>query len=596
MWAGVSRQWQRLLRERRGRGFAGSPRRGWPEQPVAARRRDGRWLLRFCGRLREPVFVLSLLLAGIILLPVFIIVGSIFMDSGEVWEHLAATVLWRYSLNSLLLAGGAGLGALLIGVPLAWLVTFYAFPGRRFFEWMLLLPMAVPTYLIAYCYTDLFDFAGPIQTTLRDWTGWGVRDYWFPEIRSMGGAITLFALVLYPYVYLFCRAAFTQQAAGLVDAARTLGCPPGAIFRQLGIPLARPAIAGGVTLVVMESLADYGAVDYFAIDTFTTGIYRTWAGMGSPVGAAQLSALLLFWVLVFLGLERLSRGRRRFVNRDGQTGLRRPQDWQLSLRQRLLASLACALPIFLGFLLPVGVLLRPAWIRLLNGETAGFATLARNSFSLAALAALLAVAVSLLLAYNNRRHASMDTKFLQSLCGLGYAVPGAVIAIGVMLMFGQWDKLASKTVLLPVLGGSLAGLLLAYLVRFLAVALNATHAGLQKIPDSLDETARILKASGWRILFAVHLPLLRSSILVAALLVFVDVLKELPATLIIRPFNFDTLAIRVYHLASDERLAEAALPALVIIAVGLIPVYVLVRLMGGKTVPMVTPTTGEAVP
>lgn len=533
---------------------------------------------RTIRQLIAPASLPALAIALIVAVPILIILGSVFLDSGGTWRHLSETVLPTYLKNSLLISLGVGFGSVIIGLPAAWLVAMYQFPGRRVFEWLLLLPLAMPTYLMAYTYTDFLEFAGPVQSWIRQITGLGVGDYWFPEIRSLGGAIFTFSFVLYPYVYLFCRAAFLEQSICVIEASRTMGRTPWQCLHSIGLPLARPALAGGVALVIMESLADYGAVDYFAIDTFTTGIYRTWAGLGSPVGAAQLSALLLTLIFLILAIEKLSRGPRRFFHTTNR--YRAIPGWLLSRPRQILAIALCSVPIIIGFLLPVGILLHLA---VSQGAMGGsFMDSARHSFILAGSTAVIAVAISLVLAYSKRQSPSRLRSAIQQMASLGYAVPGSVIAIGVMLALGEWDGLVVKLGFGPLLGGTIAGLLFAYVVRFLAVALNSIEAGFQKINPSLDQAGRTLRAGTWRLLARVHFPLLRSSALAAGILVFVDVLKELPATLIIRPFNFDTLAIRVYHLAGDERLAEAAVPALLIVGVGLLPVIILSRMISAS--------------
>lgn len=535
-------------------------------------------LLNSLRRFLAPASLPALLIALVVTVPILIILGSVFLDSAGIWQHLRTTVLPEYLKNSLLLSLGVGLGSVLIGLPAAWLVAMYRFPGRRAFEWLLLLPLAMPTYLMAYTYTDFLEFAGPVQTWFRQLTGLGIGEYWFPEIRSLSGAVIIFSFVLYPYVYLFCRAAFLEQSICVIEASRTMGRTPWQCLHSIGLPLARPALVGGVALVVMESLADYGAVDYFAIDTFTTGIYRTWAGLGSPVGAAQLSALLLVLVFLILAIERLSRGPRRFFHTT--TRYRAIPAWTMSRPRQALAICLCLIPLGLGFLLPVGVL---ANLAIQEGITrSDFLAPVRHSSILAGSTALLAVCASLVLAYSKRQSPGRLRSAIHQFASLGYAVPGSVIAIGVMLALGEWDGLVVRLGFGPILGGTVAGLIFAYLVRFLAVALNSIEAGFQKINPSLDQAGRTLRAGTWRLLARVHFPLLRSSALAAGILVFVDVLKELPATLIIRPFNFDTLAVRVYQLAGDERLAEAAVPALLIVGVGLLPVVILSRMISSS--------------
>ena len=529
-------------------------------------------------RWRWAVLLPALLLA----LPVIIILASWLEPQTEIWRHLRQTVLADYVVNSLLLAGGTGLGALLIGTGSAWLISQYQFFGRRYLQWLLLLPLAMPAYIIAYTYTGMLDFAGPVQSQLRSWFGWSFGDYWFPEIRSLGGAILMLALVLYPYVYMLARNAFAEQSASLLEASRTLGLTPRQHFWKVALPLARPAILTGMALAMMEAFADYGTVQYFGVPTFTTGIFRTWFGMGSAQAAAQLAALLTSFVLFLLLLEKWSRRKVRYYHqgqKHSAPALRRVGP----LRQLTLLAL-CLLPVVLGFILPAWRLLSWAlanWQRTLN---ANFWQLVWNSFSLAAMAALLSVLLALLFAYAKRLRRDPLVRLPVQLAALGYAVPGTVIAIGVMIPLAWFDRhvdllaeqwFGIRTGLL--LSGTLAALLLAYSVRFLAVSLHGIEAGLARIKPNMDNAARSMGYSPLQVLRKVHVPLLKGSVFTALLLVFVDVLKELPATLILRPFNFNTLAVRAHELASDERLADAALPALAIVLVGLLPVILLAR-------------------
>ncbi|HZH29080.1 MAG TPA: iron ABC transporter permease [Azospirillaceae bacterium] len=532
--------------------------------------------------LPDPLTVAVLVVAALVALPVLVVGSNVLRSSDGVWAHLAATVLSRYVVNTAVLALGVGLGTFVVGVGTAWLVTMCRFPGRRAMEWALLLPMAVPAYVMAYAYTDLLQFPGPLQSWIRAATGWSRRDYWFPEIRSMGGAVAMLTLVLYPYVYLLARAAFLEQSVCVLEVSRTLGRGPWSTFARVALPLARPAVVAGLALVTMETLAEFGTVQYFAVDTFTTGIYRTWFGMGSPTAAAQLAASLMLFVLVVLVLERATRGQARFHHTTGR--YRTLPRYPLRGGRAAVALVACLLPLVLGFLLPVGILARLAWREGDRLFGALFAELAWHSFALGAMAAGVAVAVALLLAYGRRLRPTPLVGAAVRVAGMGYAIPGAVIAVGVLLPFAWIDNavdgwaratLGVSTGLL--LTGTVAAVLFAYLVRFLAVSYNTVEASLGKISPSIDRAAHVFGRSPGQAMARIHGPLMLSSLFTAALLVFVDVLKELPATMIIRPFNFETLAVRVYRLASDERLAEAATPALAIVAVGIIPVVLLSR-------------------
>ncbi len=531
----------------------------------------------------NSLLAISATVAALVGLPVASVLANIFSGgTGDTWAHLAATVLPDYVSNTLWLCLGVGFGVVVLGVATAWLTAMHDFPGRRFFEWGLVLPLAVPAYVLAYVYTDFLQFVGPLQTWLRDTFGWSKADYWFPDVRSLGGAVTMFVFVLYPYVYMLARTAFIERASGMLEAARTLGLGAWRSFFRVSLPLARPAVAAGATLALMETLADYGTVSYFGVQTFTTGIYRAWFSLGDRIAAAQLAAALLGFVVLLLALERFSRGRARFHNTTGRNrpmAGRRLRGWHAAA-----ATLVCTLPLCVGFLLPAGLLLRLA---LLEGDAQfgeRFIGLARNSFVLAGLTACIAVGLALLLAYGARLSRGVPARALNRLVGLGYAVPGSVIAVGVLIpvtrldnwLAGQWQLWFGSNPGLLLTGG-IAALVYAYLVRFLAVALQSVGSSLSKITPSMDDAARSLGLGQGETLRRVHLPMLRGSLFTAALLVFVDVMKELPATLVMRPFNFDTLATQAYTLASDERLAEASTAALAIVAVGLLPLMALSR-------------------
>ena len=526
--------------------------------------------------------VLTLAVAGLVSLPVVVVAGFVFAPTGEIWRHLAATVLPRYVGNTVWLFLGVGSGVLVIGVGTAWLVTMCRFPGRRWFEWALLLPIAMPAYVIAYTYTGLLDFAGPVQTGLRELFGWTRQDYWFPPIRSLGGAMAMLTLVLYPYVYLLSRAAFLQQSVRVLEASRMLGRGPWRGFFTVALPLARPGIAAGLALALMETLNDFGTVQFFAVDTFTTGIYRTWLGLGEPAAAAQLAALLMLFVLALVLVERSSRGSAQF---HGMVARRqRLPGYTLSGGRAALAFLACFLPLVLGFLVPGAALLGWTLERAGAELDARFLGTVLNSLTLAVIAAVLAVSLAILVAYGLRLRPTRVMVMAARLASMGYAVPGAVIAVGVLLPFAwldntldAWMRVRFDVSTGLVLSGTIAAVIFAYLVRFFAVAFNATEAGLAKVTRNMDAAARTLGSGPGRTLAVIHIPMISGSLLTAAMLVFVDVMKELPATLIIRPFNFDTLAIWVFELVSDEQLGAAAAPALTIVLVGVGPVILLSR-------------------
>ncbi|UCV06399.1 ABC transporter permease [Dechloromonas denitrificans] len=531
----------------------------------------------------SPLLIVGFIVALLAGLPVASVGLNLFVSgTSSTWAHLAQTVLPEYILNSLWLCLGVGCGVGVLGVATAWLTSMHDFPGRRIFDWALVLPLAMPAYVMAYVYTDFLQFVGPVQTALRDTFSWEHGDYWFPDIRTLPGAMLMFVCVLYPYVYLLARTAFLERASGMLEAARTLGMGPWRAFFSVSLPLARPAIVAGVALALMETLADYGTVAYFAVNTFTTGIYRAWFSLGDRVAAAQLAAMLLGFVLFLLMAERVSRGRARYHN---TTGRNRPMAGaRLSGVPAALAVLACALPLLLGFLLPAVLLLKMA---LTEGDAqfgGRFLMLARNSFVLAGATAVIGVFLALLMGYGARLSKTAFANGLNRLVGLGYAVPGAVIAVGVLIpvtrldnwLVGQWEQWFGYNPGLLLTGG-IAALIYAYLVRFLAVALHTVESSLAKITPNMDDAARSLGLGQAETLRRVHAPILRGSLFTAGLLVFVDVMKELPATLVMRPFNFDTLATQAYTLASDERLAEASTASLAIVAVGLLPLIALSR-------------------
>jgi len=520
-------------------------------------------------------------IALLIAVPILVVLSSVFFSSGEVWSHLASTVLLRYITHSFWLMLGVGAGVLLIGVGTAWLVTMCRFPGQRWWEWALLLPLAVPAYLLGYVYTELLDFYGPVQSTLRSLFGWtAVGEYWFPPIRSLGGAIVMLSLVLYPYVYLLVRVGFLEQSVCMVEASRSLGCGPWRSFFRVALPLARPAIVAGLALALMETLNDFGTVQYFAVDTFTVGIYRTWFGMGDRIAASQLSALLLGFVLLLLLLEQYSRRQVRYYQSAHR--YQRSSPYLLHGWRAILAAMVCFLPIALGFLVPAAVLFNMTFTNVTDRFSQRFWQLANHSFTVSSLTAIIGVILALVMAYGLRLRPSPSMNLATRIASMGYAIPGTVIAVGVLLPVGNLDNaidvwmrshLGISTGLL--LSGSIAVLVFAYLVRFLAISFGTVESSLNRIKPSLDDAARSLGHNSVSTLLRVHAPLMGSGLLTAAILLFVDVMKELPATLIVRPFNFDTLAVEVYRLASDERLAEAAAPALAIVAVGIIPVILL---------------------
>lgn len=535
------------------------------------------------ARPRPSLLTLGAVAIGLLVaVPILGVLAHLVRRSGTEWQETAGIVLPGFLLNTLVLLLAVAFGTIVIGTATAWLVVMCRFPGRRLFEWALALPLAVPAYVMGYTWTDLLQFAGPVQTALREAFGWGARDYWFPEIRSVGGAATMFVFVLYPYVYLLARTAFIEQSVCALDAGRTLGNGPWRNFARVALPLARPALAAGVALALMETLADFGTVAYFEVQTFTTGIYRTWFTFNDKVAAAQLASLLLIFALALLTIERRSRADRRFHHttpRYRPLPAHRLTGWRATA-----AVLACAIPLAIGFVIPALVLLRFA---LFSGDAqwgVRYARLIFNSVTVAALAAIFTVLIALALAYAARVRRRGPAAWVARFAGLGYAVPGIVIAVGVLSPVAAFDN-ALDAWLRANLGissgllitGTLAGVVYALVVRFLAAALQPIEASLSKVTPNLDGAARTLGAAPGEALRRVHMPMLKGALATAGLIVFVDAMKELPATLMLRPFNFDTLAVQAYNLTRDERLAEASTAALTIVAVGLLPLIVLTR-------------------
>lgn len=529
--------------------------------------------------------VITVALTLLMTTPIAVLLGFLFEPTTPNWEHLADTLLPVYIQNSLWLMLGVTVGTLVLGVPSAWLISQYRFFGKRFLHWALLLPLAIPAYIIAYTYTGLLEFEGPVQSYLRTLYPVQTVNAWFPEVRSLGGAILMFSLVLYPYVYLLSRTAFAQHSHVALEASRTLGAGPWRSFYRIALPMARPAIIAGLTLALMETLADFGTVQHFGVDTFTTGIYRTWTGFGDTTTTAQLSLLLLAFVTVLIAIELWSRKQARYFSsaKHGET----PAAIQLTGARSAAAFAFCLIPVMAGFLIPALQLLSWSFTTAETGLTSEFFELVWNTFSLAFATALITLTIALLMAYAKRIHQSPAVNTSTRIATLGYAVPGTVLAIAVIIPFAwidntldSWMRSTFNISTGLLLSGTLFALIFAYSFRFLSVALQTVDTGLTRIKPSMDESARTLGAGRGRILFRIHLPLLKTTLLTAFILVFVEVLKELPATLILRPFNFNTLSVRAYEMAADERLADAGLPALLIVATGLIPVIYLSKLIG----------------
>lgn len=543
-------------------------------QPLLARKTSRRWLIS------------AILTTAVVALPVFSVIYLAFFPEENIWPHLIETTLPRYLVTTFKLMLGVTAITLVIGVASAWAVTMCEFPGRRFFEWAMLLPFAVPAYVIAYVYTSLLDYAGPVQIALRGWFGWtSARDYWFPEIRSLEGATLMIGLVLYPYVYLLARAAFLEQSPSLFAVSRSLGHSAISTFFRVVLPIARPAIAVGLSLVLMETLNDFGTVDFFAVQTLTAGLFDTWMNLGNLGGAAQIATTMLAFMVILVTLERYSRRKQeQFAARDNREPLRR---FTLPIPRQMACVAVCALPVLLGFVLPALTLGLYAWEYFDESWNAVFFRNTFNSLFLSGTAALTTLLIGVTLAYSRRLHNTRGMRVLMRLSSLGYAMPGAVLAVGVIIPLAGFDNwldglmrgwFGVSTGLL--LSGSAFALVFAYTVRFLAVSAGSVESALQKVTPSMDMASRSLGHSPGATLLKVHLPILRGTLLTAALVVFVDCMKELPATLILRPFNFDTLATYVYQFAADEKLAHSALPALIIVLAGIVPIILMSRSIG----------------
>lgn len=530
-----------------------------------------------------PIIKLTILLSVFVLsIPIITIALYALQPNTEVWQHLVDTVLADYIVNSVLLSLGVAFLSGFLGVSTAWLTSYYQFPGHRLLPLLLTLPMAMPAYIIAFTYTGMLDSGGVVQFYLRAWTGLEYGEYWFPEFRNIYGAILMLSLVLYPYVFLMARASFLTQSAHALQVAQTLGLSVWQRFYRVALPLSRPAIVAGMALVMMETLADYGTVQYFGVNTFTTGIFRTWYGLDDLAAAANLSAMLLFFVFLLLALERFSRRHIRYSNKSkaithpSVVDKQRPKP-----HKQAMFMLWCFMPVLFAFVIPTIQLGIWAWANL-DKVDKEFLILCWNSFYLALITSVLAVTLTFVFFSYNRHLKSNSIHFSFRSLGLGYAIPGIVVAIGVLIPAGQLDGFINRVTMLLwqqevglVISGTLVILVFAYLVRFMAVALGSIESGFGKISPTIDDASRSLRANKRQLMLGVHAPLMFKVLLTAILIIFVDVLKELPTTLVLRPFNFNTLAVNAFELASDEFLDEAALPSIFIVLTGIIPVALL---------------------
>ena len=527
------------------------------------------------------------LLAGLMALPLVTIVVLSLGSHESVWPHLMRTVLPAALADTALLLIGVGTLTLLVGTGAAWLVTMYRFPGRGLLDRLLVLPLAMPTYIVAYCYVELLDFSGPVQRALRALIGWHTaKDYWFPEVRTLSGAVLILSAVLYPYVYLSARASFVQQSVCVLEVARTLGRTSAGAFWAVALPLARPALAAGVALALMECLNDFGAVQYLGVSTLTVSIYATWLQRSSLAGAAQIALVTLLFVLALLVAERAARGRSQFHHTTGR--YRSIPFSDLEGWRGYVAAGLCGLPVVAGFVAPFVVLLAQASAHVSDAFASGFWRATGNSVGIAGVAAVVTVALGLALAYARRLASNAFVGTVVRAAGLGYAMPGTVLALGLLIPLAAFDNridamlrslFGISTGLL--LSGSLFAIVLAYTIRFLAVSLGTLEAGFERLSPNLDAAARTLGETALSALRRVHMPLLLPALGAAALLVFVDGMKELPATLLLRPFNFETLATHVYSYAALEQFEQAALGALTIVVIGLVPVLLLHNAVAG---------------
>ena len=520
------------------------------------------------------------LIALIVALPILTILVLSFTPNENIWPHLISTVLPGYVWRTFGLLIGVGFLTFIIGTATAWLVTMREFPLRRILQWACLVPLAMPTYIVSYTYVDFLNYAGPLQTWLRGLAGWtSPQDYSFPEIRSLPGAILVLSMVLYPYVFMTAQASFLRQPISQLDVARTLGKSPWGAFLSVALPQARPAIVVGVSLALMECLNDIAAVGFFGVRTLTLGIYTTWLGEGNLGGAAQLAGVLLMFVFALLWVERHAR-----KQQSQSAPPRHPRRKALDGWRGILAALACFLPVFFGFMLPGAILLKFAAKRWGNIFSTPYFEGIWHSFVLALVASLVVLVLGLILAYAQRLRHGRIVNTLIRISGIGYAIPGTVLGIGVLIPLASFDisidsfmrnSFGVSTGL--VFSGTIAAIIFAYAIRFLAISFGSLESGLEKVTPNLSYAARTLGRTPLRTVLDVHLPILRPALISAALLVFVDCMKELPATLILRPFDFDTLATLVFALSSLDQLEESAAPALTIVAAGLIPIILLTR-------------------
>jgi len=538
---------------------------------------------RFNLKSLKGIFSLGSVIGILVSLPAIIIFLHIFIGENENWTHIVDTVLSRYILNTLWIVIGVGSLTAILGFTTAWLTSIYTFTFIRTLEVGLVLPLAFPTYIIAFTYDGMFGYTGSVTQSILGFLDLSLADIWIPDILTIEGVIVIMSLVLYPYVYLISKASLINQSSNALESARTLGASSFRLFFKVGIPLARPAIIAGSTLAIMEAISDYGAVNHYGVDTFTIGIFRTWNGLGDQAVSAKLAAILMLFVLLIIVIERAVRGKRKFDTSGKQN---RPiAKIKLQGTKSILAFIVCFIPMFFGFILPFIQMLIWSARYFADVVDDDFLTLMFNSFALAGVSSFIAIILSLFITFNTRLNPTVNNNIIQRVSMLGYSIPGAVIAVGVLIVLGYLDNqliglfkgFGINTGL--IIGGTVIALIYGYVVRFMAISTNSMESGYEKIPKSIDEVSLTLGSSKNNLLRRIHFQLLRPSILAGALIVFVEVLKELPATLILRPFNFDTLAIYALELVGQEQLQESAIPSMALVLIGLGPIVLLMKTM-----------------
>ncbi len=532
-----------------------------------------------CSANQIGIWILSLILISPIIVPI----AQIFIPEGQIFEHLWQTVLPTYTLNTLIMIIGVCLLSAFFAIPSAWFMARCDIPGKKHLQWLLLLPLAMPSYVVAYIYTDLFDYAGPIQTALRNIFGWSSpNDYWFFDIRSLYGGILILSLALYPYLYLLARASFLEQSQNMVDVSRIHGCTPWSSFRRISLPLARPAIVVGLSLIAMETVADFATMNYFAINTLTTAVYDVWLGYGSLNAAAKIAAMVLLIIFVLLGIERISRRRQQQIQRS--MGLDNLQKHKLKGWEKIGALSLCWFLVIFGFGLPFFILLEYAWNYWGNSWNQQFLLSTWHSLMIASIAALLTLLVAVIFGFVNRVYPGRLSRIPARISTMGYAMPGTILAVGVLIpltvidhCFNNVSEYFWNDHVGLILSGTIFAVIFAYVVRFSSISIGTIESSLSKLPENYDGASRTLGCPPLKMFITVHLPLIRKGCLVATLLVFIEAMKELPAVLLLRPFNFETLATTVFQYVSDEMLQYAALPAIILVLAGLIPLLIINR-------------------